>query len=250
MSTLRTRVFVAALALTALMLNGCTMFIFCDGGGPMERSELGDWLGLAPKPAPEPEKLAKLVDELKQVRHAGFAGRYSLPGDAATLSLKLFFLFDVPFTPAPGLMVKGRRNPWLAFIPGGQRGEWLFYDPDRPGGKQFYTSQEQWDALLIWHDRADAYDVATRERLAARRADEVVGLGLGWCRVREVVPLDRDERPGVHAFAQPKVDPAKVKYLVRDGSIILLGIVGWGRVNHTRYLQLLWVPIPIGSAGP
>ncbi len=243
------RMCLAGLALAALALNGCTMFIFCDGGGPMARDELGDWLGLAPKPAPEPEKLAKLVEDLRQVKHAGFAGRYSLPGDAASLSLNFFFLFDIPFTPAPGLVVKGRRNPWRAFVPGSHHGDWLYFDPDKRDPKQFYAAQDQWTALLVWGDRADAYDVATRERVAARATNEIIGLGLGWTRVRDVMPLDREERAGVHALAQPKVDPAKLKYQVRDGNIILLGIVGWGRVNHKRYLQLLWIPIPIGSAG-
>jgi len=241
------RMAVLGIALVALAQSGCTMFM-CDGGGPMDRKELGDWLGLEALPAPEPQKLAALVEDLKHVKHAGFAGRYSLPGDAASLSLKLFFLFDIPFTPAPGLIVKGRRNPWLSFVPGGQEGNWLYFDPDNPKKKQFYAAQKQWDALVVWSDRTDAYDVATRERVAARRADEVVGLGIGWVRVREVVPLDQNEAAGVHALASPKVDPAEIKYLVRDGSIVLLGIVGWGRVNHTRYLQLLWIPIPMGKA--
>ncbi|MBM4036725.1 MAG: hypothetical protein FJ291_33750 [Planctomycetes bacterium] len=231
----------------ALCLSGCTMF-FCDGGGPLKREELGDWLGLAARPAPEPQKLAALVQELRQIKHAGFVGRYSLPGDASVLSLKFFFLFDIPFTPAPGLVVKGRRSPWLAFVPGGQRGRWLYFVPAKPAVKQFVALQEQWDALLVWFDRVEAYDVATRERVAARRSDELVGLGLGWTRVREVVPLDEDEQPGVHALARPKLDPAKLRYMVRDGNCLLLGLVGWGRVNHTRYLQLLWLPIPIGSA--
>lgn len=246
------RKLLALVALAALALGqcGCTMFIFCDGEGPLAREELGDWLGLEARPAPEPAELAARVEELKGMQQAGFAGRYSLPGDAASLSFRLFFLFDIPFTPAPGLVVKGRRNPWLAFVPGGQRGDWLYFDPDKPAKKRFYASQDQWDALVVWCDRTDAYDVATRERVAAKRTDEMIGLGLGYTRVREVVPLDRDEVGGVHALADQHVDPAKVKYRVRDGTCLLLGIVGWGRVNHTRYLQLLWVPIPIGRAGP
>jgi len=247
-SAIRNRLALLAVAVMALAQTGCTMFIFCDGGGPMAKEELGDWLGLAPWPAPSAEELAELVADLKQVKHAGFAGRYSLPGDAAALSIKLFYLIDVPFTPAPGLVVKGRRNPWAAFVPGWHQGHWLYFDPQKPQGRTFYAAQRQWSALLASTDRTEAYDVATRERVAARRAEEVIGLGLGWTRYREVAPLDENEVPGVHALASPKVDPAKLKYLVRDGSILLLGLVGWGRVNHTRYLQLLWIPIPIGRA--
>jgi len=248
----RTRVLkvLACMAIAGLALGqtGCTMFVLCDGGGPMKKEELGDWLGLAPKPAPEAAQLAKLVEDLKQVKHAGFAGRYSLPGDAASLSVKLFYAIELPFTPAPGLVVKGRKTGSV-LVPGGQRGDWLYFDPGKRAAKQFYASEDQWDCLLCWFGRADAYDVATRERVAVRTTGEIGGLWLGWTRVREVMPVDDDGRAGVHPLAGPKVDPAKVKYQVREGSFLLFGLVGWGRVNHTRYLQLLWIPIPIGSAG-
>jgi len=238
-----------AIALLAIAQSGCTMFICCDGEGPMKKEELGDWLGLAPKPAPEPQKLAGLVADLKQVKHAGFSGRYSLWGDAASLSVKFFYAMEVPFTPAPGLMVKGRKTGSV-LVPGGQHGDWLYFDPDKRIKKEFYASEDGWDCLVCWFGRWDAYDVATRERVAARKTDEIGGLWLGWTRVRDVEPVDEDGHCGVHPLANPRVDPAKVKYVVRDGSFLLFGLVGWGRVNHTRYLQLLWIPIPLGPAGP
>ncbi len=238
------------MAVLALAQGGCTMLNFCTGDGPMGREELGDWLGLAPKPAPEPEALAKTVADLKAMEHAGFSGRFSLPGDAGVFAIKLYFLTDIPFTPSASLMVKGRRNPWAIFVPGSQKGQWLYFDPKRPTMRSFYAAQDQWDFLVVWSDRADAYDVATRERVAVRRTDEVGGLGMGWFRLREVAPVDEYGEQGVHPLANPKVDPAKVKYLVRDGTTLLFGLIGWGRVNHERYIQLLWIPIAVGKAGP
>jgi len=245
---LRRLLLCAAAACLAVSQAGCTMFIFCDGDGPLTKAELGDWLGLEPLPVPQPARIAAIARELKQVKHAGFSGRYSLPGDASVFAFNFLLVANVPFTPAPGLIVKGRHNPWLAFVPGGQHGDWLYFDPDKPSKRQFYATQQGWDCLLYWTDRADAYDVATGQRVAAQGFDEVIGLGLGWTRVREVAPVDMDGRPGVHPLASPKADPEKIKYEVRDGNIILLGILGWGRVNHKRYLQLLWIPIPIGRA--
>lgn len=249
MRTTRSLLLCLALAVAALSQCGCTMFIFCDGGGPLTYHELGDWLGMEPLPAPEPQQLAALVADLKQVQHAGFSGRYSLPGDASVFSMNFIQIFSVPFTPAPGLIVKGRYNPWKAFVPGSQHGDWLYFDPAKPGKRQFYAAQNGSDCILAWWDRADAYDVATRQRVASRRTSDVIGLGLGWTRYREVAPLDEDEQPGVQALASPAADPTKARYLVRDGNILLLGIVGWGRVNHTRYIQVLWIPIPVGKAG-
>ncbi len=44
--------------------------------------------------------------------------------------------------------------------------------------------------------------------------------------------------------------PADVRYDVRDGNAVLFGAVGWGRVNRRRYIQIAWIPIPVGKAGP
>ena len=39
-----------------------------------------------------------------------------------------------------------------------------------------------------------------------------------------------------------------VRFNVKDGTCTLFGLIGWGRVNRRRYIQLLWIPIPVGSA--
>ena len=66
-------------------------------------------------------------------------------------------------------------------------------------------------------------------------------------RVRRVTPIGRDGNPGLHAIVDPEVGLDEVKYELKDGTSILMGLFGWGRVNHSRYLQLLWIPIPIGT---
>ena len=48
-------------------------------------------------------------------------------------------------------------------------------------------------------------------------------------------------------IVDPEVGLDEVKYELKDGTSILMGLFGWGRVNHRRYLQLLWIPIPIGE---
>ena len=92
------------------------MFL-CSGGGPLRREELGDWAGMAPKPAPDAKQLEALVRGLKTTTNMSFIGRFSLPGDASVFSLNCGQYYEVPFTPAPGLVVKGRMNPWLHLLP-------------------------------------------------------------------------------------------------------------------------------------
>jgi len=241
-----TRLAVLALALAQ---GGCTMFM-CSGDGPLKRSELGDWAGLAPRPAPDAKALEALVPELQKIESNTFAGRYSMWGDSGLFDLNCGMVFDIPFTPAPGMVVKGRLNPWLRFWPGGQHGDWVYFDRIHKHNRQFYASEDEWDALIVWHERSDAYDVATRERLASHRTDEFIGLGLGWTRVRDVVPVTRYGEAGLHALASPSVAPDQVLYQVRDGNIVLLGIFGWGRVNRWRYVQVLWIPIPVAKVVP
>ena len=240
----------ATLAALAASQSGCTILMCCDGDGPLTHDELGDWQGLAPRPAPEAAKMAALIADLKQVQHAGFAGRYSLPGDAASFAFNFFLVSDIPFTPCPGLIVKGRRSPWTRFLPGRYHGDWVYFDPKRMDARTFYASDDGWNALVAWADRAEAYDAATGQRVAARRTEEIIGAGLGWTRICEVMPIDRDEVRGVQAIASPKVDPTQARWVIRDSNTLLLGIFGWGRVNHTRYLQILWIPIPVGRAVP
>jgi hypothetical protein len=86
--------------------------------------------------------------------------------------------------------------------------------------------------------------------VAARSVISIPGFGLGWSRVRKVRPVDRLDWPGLHAVTNPRRPLSEARYDVREGNILLLGLLGWGRVNRTRYLQLLWIPVPIGSAGP
>ncbi len=103
--------------------------------------------------------------------------------------------------------------------------------------------------LLFAGDQVNAYDIATQERVAARKTNIALSL-IGYTRIRRVMPIGRDGKPGLHAIVDPEVGLDEVKYELKDGTSILMGLFGWGRVNHRRYLQLLWIPIPTGTVKP
>ncbi|MFW6161503.1 MAG: hypothetical protein ACODAJ_01970 [Planctomycetota bacterium] len=239
---------VAVAAAAAVVTQaGCTFF-GASGGGPLRRSELGDWAGMSEMT--RPAGLQSLVAELKETPNSPFTAKYSLRGDAALFSTNFNEILDVPFTPAPGLRIKGRLNPWLRFVPGPQSGDWLYYDESDPSARQFYAAEHEWDALVAWGERVDAWDVATGERVAARGTFSLPGFGLGYNRVRKVRPVDAAGLPGLDTIAYTKRPLSDVRYDLRDGSILFLGLLGWGRVNRIRYLQVLWIPIAIGTTGP
>jgi hypothetical protein len=116
--------------------------------------------------------------------------------------------------------------------------------------------ERQWGCGLFIGDfifsgeRADAYDVSSRERVAAKTMNAFLGWGVGWSRLRQVLPVNARGEPDLGAIKDPNVDLSEVRYDVRDGNVLLLGLIGWGRVNHRRYVQVLWIPIPVGKAGP
>lgn len=248
---MHTRRWIWAAVAAALVVaqTGCTFFAL-DGGGPMRRDELGDWLGMGDMPAPSDAQLKAIIADLKTVPNKPFASQYSLRGDAQVFATNFGDILDVPFSPAPGLRIKGRQNPWLRFVPGPQHGDWYYFDEKDPTARQFYAAEDEWDALVAWGERVDCWDVATRTRVGARASIGVPGLGIGWNRLRLVQPVDDSGIPGLDTIAYSKRALDQVLYDVRDGNILLFGAVGWGRVNHRRYLQLFWVPIPVGRAGP
>jgi len=240
------------LALILLSLaTGCSFF-GASGGGLLGRSQLGDWAGIEDEGAPQAEDLAAIVTKIEGYSFSPFAGEVYLKKDGWGSSLLSYGdPYEIPFTPTSGLHIKGKYNPWLRFIPSGRHGDWLYFSPES-GKRRFYAPESEWgtgmligDFLLIG-DRANAYDVATRRRVAARKTNFVLGL-IGYTHIRRITPVGDDGTRGLIAVSDPSVDFDTIKYDYKDGTTLLLGIIGWGRVNHRRYFQFLWIPIPVGT---
>jgi len=252
MRDVRWLVGLAGAALLVLSAGGCTFF-GAKGGGPLKRSELGAWAGISAQPVPEAERLSALVKGLKLTALNPFTGEYSWDGGPCGASLGFGDPREIPFTPARGMRVKGRFDPWARLLPGSRHGDWLYYAESRGDHREFYASETEWDlgalflGYLLANDQADAFDVASRERVAAQRTDLFLTL-LVCMRVRRVLPVDAEGRSGLHAAADPRKSLADTRYNLKDGTALLMGAVGWGRVNRRRYIQVLWVPIPVGNA--
>ncbi|MFP4055715.1 MAG: hypothetical protein ACLF0G_02480, partial [Candidatus Brocadiia bacterium] len=152
---------------------GCT-FLYCSGGGPLRREELGDWVGLAARPAPESEELASLVKGLKLLDNSFLGSHHSYLEGPSIRTLHYGSYREVPFTPARHLMVKGEFNPWLRLLPGVRRGDWLYYNSAREDYRTFYAREREWGGGLLVTERllagshSEAYDLTTRRRVAAQ----------------------------------------------------------------------------------
>ncbi len=250
---------VALLLVTALALSsgGCTFFA-CSGDGPLEREELGNWAGLTPWPEPAAAAMYRRIKTLKETpvpSYQPFAGRYGYAERPWLLGALDAVPWSVPFTPAPGYHVRGTFSFWLRWVPSGRNGHWVYSPAEGGEGREFYAGERARGIGLLLGDflysasRAEAFDTRRLDRVAARQMDMPLGWGLWSTRVRSILPVDDEGRPGLHALSDPELDPYDARYELKDGRIWLLGLFGWGRVNHRYYLQVLWVPIPLKSAG-
>ncbi len=252
MSTWKTFVKILLVLCAISLTSGCAFF-GASGGGPLDRAQLGDWAGMKDDGAPQAEELSRIVTTLEGYTSTNLSGEMVLEKDGAFSFMNFGDPREVPFTPTRGLHVKGKFNPWLRIIPSKRHGDWLYYSPES-GKRRFYASENEWGPgilvadFLLAGDRANAYDITTRERVAARKTNVVLGL-IGYVRVRRVSPVGSDGAPGLIAVADPTVDLDTVKYDYKDGTSLLTGIIGWGRVNRKRYFQFLWIPIPVGTVG-
>ncbi len=242
-------------ALAVLATTGCT-FWYSTGGGPLTREELGDWAGMRALAKPAAEQLEKLADRTSWPILT-FVGGYSIVGDAPSLYLRMpAGPYNIPATPAPHHEIRVDFPTWRHLVPSSRYGVYLYVPrlalTSREPYREYCAAERDWGGGLILFDflfrgsSASVYDRATGERAAAESSLVILGWGLGYNRVRQVMPVDAASRPGLHVFGELPPSRADVRYEVRDGTSLLFGLVGWGRVNHRRYLQLLWIPIPVG----
>jgi hypothetical protein len=248
-------VLVAWLASLCLAQAGCTFFA-CSGGGPLTRAELGDWAGIAELDRPERAELTDLRERRDWGTWRICGTTFKLDGDRWSLCSLIPPAIDCwPFTPAPGFELRGRFPICRRLIPSARDGLILYVS--QQGGRDFYAVEKEWDAgrliglligeYLVAGDTANAYDAGSHERVAARKVNVLLGLGGLYTRYRRVLPVDEHGRKGLRVFSDGALSPSRARYDLRDGTVSLLGLIGWGRVNRTRYLQLLWIPIPIGK---
>ena len=232
---------------------GCSFFL-ADGGGPLRRQELGDWAGIPEEPLIERGRLDALVRQLRYCGQKPLAGEFSLREGSWPARLGICLPFCAPFTPAFGYQVRGHRRPALWLPPGRRRGEWLFHNPFGEPWRQFVATEGGWglglwagDLVFGWR-HANAYALESLARVAATRSQFILG-PLLYARCSRVLPVGIDAAPGIHALAHPRMGLDDVRYDLRDGTILLGGLLGWGRVNHCRFVQFLWMPIPLRCVG-
>lgn len=250
-------VVLSLIALAAFATSGCT-FWYGSGGGPLTREELGDWAGIPEGTMPTADRVRGLLEQERWPAFS-FSGEFRMVGDASILYVQLPGLpYNMPFSPAPNHEIRGRFPYWRHLIPSARTGVYVFLPSTdyrrTAAAREFRASEDEWGAGLIVGDFlftgevANAYDWATDQRVAAESSLVLFGWGLGYNRIRQVMPVDASGGDALDGFEDEESAQNPVLYNVKDGTSLLFGLLGWGRVNRTRYLQILWIPVPVGQA--
>lgn len=235
--------FVAGLAAAALLaLCGCCTFLGSQGGGPVARAELGAWAGVPLRSLPDRPVVEARVRALRRIINDPMSGEF-------------VHSQGVSFAPTDGAMVRRSGHPWTWVLPGRRYTDVLVYDPGVKDSREFLGTVEGWglggyvgDYLHAWR-QLTLHDVTSGRPVAAKRF-EVYATPLAYARSRLVWPAAPTGQPAVLAATHPGVDLADVPCVLRDGTAVLGGLIGWGRVNRVRYIQALWLPVPMGSTLP
>jgi hypothetical protein len=241
----------------AVLQCGCTFFA-ADGGGPLTRDGLPECGGIRCTNPPDQRALEHLGNQ------------FALCGETVALSAdsidepepwlqNVCTPYDVPFVQDDGLVFARISRPWQRLLPGRRHTDWLIYaDPlrseDIPGEpRRFYGAQDEIGGgfvigdLLYVSSASHGYDAGTGEWVGGQQSTAALAM-VGYTRIRKVRPVAEDGGKGLQTLLDPATDLADAKFDLRDGTAILCGLIGWGRVNHKRYIQIAWIPIPVGRA--
>jgi hypothetical protein len=220
-----------------VMSAGCSFFA-CSGGGPLTRSELGDWCGFSDPGAPSFRERQQLVEKLSRTPNMPLAGMICWSkSDWRARSNPI----------ADGLDVNGFHNVWGFFLPGKNTTHWLLRLRQLEGSRKFYGRSDSWSLgfiigyYLFFCTDMNVWDVETLERVGFAKGRAFLG-GLLYHR-HAYIRLN----PALVHYADPRTKLVDAQFVLKDGSLLLLGVIGWGRVNHKRYIQILWIPIPVGT---
>ncbi len=259
MDVWRKLLLVGLLAVTGALASGCTFFA-CDGGGPLTRDELGDWAAIS-------EGAKPTAEEMRQLHEGDDWGPFDWGAYFRTghwridLSMPRPGLVDwephssLDFPTMPGYETRFMYPSYRWLFPSARHGVSLIMPK---AGRQasdlrkFFGSRHGYGLgfilgeFLLSGSTRNLYDNSTQERVAASKANIFLSWA-GYVRVREVVPVDDHGDAGLVVLKDMDTELSAVRYQLKDGTCLLLGILGWGRVNHKRYIQLLWIPISVGQ---
>ena len=208
-----------------LGLSGCNTILHCSGTSPYRQAE-SPKLTLEAADIPDVSVLREAVARVT-TRRRGRGKEWDEVGEG--------LLHKVTEAPPRG--------------PGSQNFHWIAWDEVEGHRVLYVVEQHSNEASLLvgesW-SRTDVYDADTGERLASWGRGGYTVL-LVFAQGYLVKPAEIDGISAVRRLMSREIESVALEHEVREGSILALGVVGWGRSNHRRYLQLLWVPIPTGS---
>lgn len=218
----------ALLAGSACGLLGCNTIQYCKGMEPYKAAELPS-LSLKELPAPDPVLVRQAAQRVMAGTRKG--ARDWDEADGSVLQKV------TEFEPTSRYSNVQHSIAWDGIA--GHRS--LYVVQQRSNGASVISG----DATT----RTDVYDTDTCELLASWGLLGYTIL-LVWVYEMSIEPVEIDGVPAMRKLMQREAEPADLRFEFSEARITLLGLFGWGRSNHKRYFQVLWIPIVAGADRP
>jgi len=214
----------AFLVCGTLLLNGCAFWAL-SGEGPMSKSEAYQTIKRAPlKMTASEQKLAKklyreTLDKRGFPERKNKASNYAVGKALATglFTLGLNLRIEGVCVEQPGKLENSLYTCDKGVIPG-------------------YPLMWPW-----WSEWVTTYNMETGEEV---RQSKVHGLGLASCLGGYACIVSPEIKNKRLPFAPSSFGE---RYNVKTAYHVLFGAFAKGQVNHKKYLQIFWIPIPVGS---
>lgn len=204
----------------SIVTAGCSTIVHCDGTAPYSLAELPEFP----------------IEPLEPIDPA--ITREAASNVMATKPTPVEDWSGV----GAGLLYRIRGEP-------GDDSHWIAWDGIEGHRALYVVKRLYGDAVAIagaGGNRTDVYDAETGEKLASWGqwfvsymffADEQA-----W-----IEPVEMNGGPAMRKIMAREVQPSELRFGAGKASSLWLGICGWGRTNHRRYAQVLWIPIPVGD---
>lgn len=212
--------FLGGLVCVTPFLSGCT-FWSLSGNGPVSKNEAYRAANRVPLQMTAGEK--ELANKLYNNARSKGDGKTSDTAVGKAVMTGLFTLglnlrIEKVCVDAPGGLEDSLYTCDRGFIPG-------------------YPLMWPW-----WSEWITTYDMKTGEEV---KQSALHGLGLGSCLGGYACQIS-PELKGARVSWAPYRSDFSGKYTVKTAHHFLFGAFAKGQVNHRKYMQIFWIPIPLG----
>ena len=242
-----------SLILLSVVLTGCVVPGLTPRGKPLAREEVRGLIGLRWE-VPNREAVDARVRRLTEIKPTA-------PWNLLAVYAKFFTgegACEVDMGPAKGHVTHDKGPTLMSgkgalkVLPGTARSERVRYLRSNGEKRKLYDLGRRFDWGLLggaWlYIRLDGNTYTWPEgHWFSSYVLRGVSWPVLWSHSRGLYPRAPEGQRPTFPGMKPEHDPSRSQYDFTESHRFLLGLFGWGHHNYSRYVQVLWIPIPTGE---